>query len=109
MKAHLRILFTLTCVLTLMACTNNEEKKQTNPTSEKNTEQKNEGTAPQKENQSANNSKNQDSTKPSTGPDSKSPTLNQKSINYVKELFELAKEGKYLMFHLLLIQEISKK
>lgn len=35
MKAHLRILFTLTCVLTLMACTNNEEKKQTNPTSEK--------------------------------------------------------------------------
>ncbi|MGQ4669360.1 hypothetical protein ACUIJ5_01590 [Bacillus toyonensis] len=48
MKAHLRILFTLTCVLTLMACTNNEEKKQTNPTSEKNTEQKNEGTAPQK-------------------------------------------------------------
>ncbi|MDF9450733.1 hypothetical protein COI41_29995 [Bacillus toyonensis] len=94
MKAHLRILFTLTCVLTLMACTNNEDKKQTNPTSEKNTEQKNEGTAPQKENESANNPKNQDSTKPSTGPDSKSPTLNQKSINYVKELFELAKEGK---------------
>ncbi|PHE24389.1 YjgB family protein, partial [Bacillus toyonensis] len=94
MKAHLRILFTLTCVLTLMACTNNEEKKQTNPTSEKNTEQKNEGTAPQKENESANNPKNQDSTKPSTGPDSKSPTLNQKSINYVKELFELAKDGK---------------
>ncbi|PHG12056.1 YjgB family protein [Bacillus toyonensis] len=94
MKAHLRILFTLTCVLTLMACTNNEEKKQTNSTSEKNTEQKNEGTAPQKENESANNPKNQDSTKPSTGPDSKSPTLNQKSINYVKELFELAKEGK---------------
>ncbi|PEP86598.1 hypothetical protein COE95_27970 [Bacillus toyonensis] len=94
MKAHLRILFTLTCVLTLMACTNNEEKKQTNPTSEKNTEQKNEGTAPQKENESANNPKNQDSTKPSTGPDSKSPTLNQKLINYVKELFELAKEGK---------------
>jgi hypothetical protein len=77
-----------------MACTNNEEKKQTNPTSEKNTGQKNEGTAPQKENESANNPKNQDSTKPSTGPDSKSPTLNQKSINYVKELFELAKEGK---------------
>ncbi|MGQ4669361.1 YjgB family protein [Bacillus toyonensis] len=47
-----------------------------------------------KENESANNPKNQDSTKPLTGPDSKSPTLNQKSINYVKELFELAKEGK---------------
>ena len=33
-------------------------------------------------------------TKPSAEQDSKDRTLNQKSINHVKDLFELAKEGK---------------
>ncbi|HDR7794403.1 TPA: YjgB family protein [Bacillus luti] len=94
MNTYLRVLkffLTVTCVITLMACTNKEEKKQTSPTSEKNTEQKNEDTVPKKENEST---ENQDSTKPSTEPDSKNVTLNQKAINHVKDLFELAKEGK---------------
>lgn len=90
MKVYLRVLkffLTLTCVITLIACTNTEEKKQKNSTSENDTFEmgnKNEDAEP----------KNQDSTKPSADSNSKNTALNQKSINHVKELFEQAKEGK---------------
>ncbi|MDH4421810.1 MULTISPECIES: YjgB family protein [Bacillus] len=98
MKVYLRVLkffLTLTCVITLIACANTEEKKQTNSTSENDmpeTGNKNEDTASKKE--STEKPKNQDSTKPSADSNSKNTTLNQKSINHVKELFEQAKEGK---------------
>ncbi|KAB2441123.1 YjgB family protein [Bacillus luti] len=90
MKVYLRVLkffLTLTSVITLIACTNTEEKKQKNSTSENDTFEmgnKNEDAEP----------KNQDSTKPSADSNSKNPALNEKSINHVKELFEQAKEGK---------------
>ncbi|KAA0765643.1 YjgB family protein [Bacillus sp. SH5-2] len=90
MKVYLRVLkflLTLTCVITLIACANTEEKKQKNSTSENDTSEmgnKNEDAEP----------KNQDSTKSSADSNSKNKALNQKSINYVKELFEQAKEGK---------------
>ncbi|GAB6422021.1 YjgB family protein [Bacillus luti] len=90
MKVYLRVLkffLTLTCVITLIACTNTEEKKQKNSTSENDTSEvgnKNEDAEPE----------NQDSTKPSADSNSKNTALNQKSINHVKELFEQAKEGK---------------
>ncbi|CAM3974601.1 hypothetical protein BAQ48_18600 [Bacillus luti] len=90
MKVYLRVLkffLTLTCVITLIACTNTEEKKQKNSTSENDTSEmgnKNEDAE----------LKNQDSTKPSADSNSKNTALNQKSINHVKELFEQAKEGK---------------
>lgn len=90
MKVYLRVLkffLTLTCVITLIACTNTEEKKQKNSTSENDTFEmgnKNEDAEP----------KNQDSTKPSADSNSKNTALNQKSINHVKGLFEQAKEGK---------------
>ena len=90
MKVYLRVLkffLTLTCVITLIACTNTEEKKQKNSTSENDTSEmgnKDEDAE----------LKNQDSTKPSADSNSKNTALNQKSINHVKELFEQAKEGK---------------
>ncbi|PFN19805.1 YjgB family protein [Bacillus cereus] len=102
MKVYRKILIfflTLTFAIVLTACKSTEEKKQTNPPSENNTEvknsapetsNKNEETTPKKEKEPMGKSKNQDSTEP----DSKNSTLNQKSINYVKDLFELAKEGK---------------
>ncbi|HDR4559922.1 YjgB family protein [Bacillus cereus] len=98
MKVYLRVLkffLTLTCVITLIACTDTEEKKQKNSTSENDTSEmgnKNEDAEPKKE--PTEKPKNQDSTKPSADSNSKNPALNQKSINHVKELFEQAKEGK---------------
>ncbi|WP_433772367.1 YjgB family protein [Bacillus wiedmannii] len=97
MKVQMKtlILFvTLICVMALTACTSAEEKKQTNPTSENSTEKKNEDTASKKEKESVEKPQGQDSVKPSTDSNSKNTTLNQKSINHVKELFEQAKEGK---------------
>ncbi|EJR55049.1 hypothetical protein IIM_01989 [Bacillus cereus VD107] len=106
MKVYMKVLIlflTLTCVVALTACKNTEEKKQTNSTSENSTEKKsdksetdkkNEDTASKKEKEPVEKPKGQDSAKPSTGSNSKNTALNQKSINYIKNLFEQAKEGK---------------
>lgn len=106
MKVYMKVLLlflTLTCVAALNACHNAEEKKQTNLKSENSTEKKNdtsetsknnEDTASKKEKESVEKPKDQNSAKPSTDSNSKNTALNQKSINYVKELFKLAKEGK---------------
>ncbi|MBE7103810.1 DUF4309 domain-containing protein [Bacillus cereus] len=106
MKVYMKVLIlflTLTCVAALTACNNEEEKKQTNPTSENSTEEKNdkpetskknEETAPKKEKEPVEKPKDQDSSKPSKDSNSKNTAVNQKSINHVKDLFEQAKEGK---------------
>ncbi|MBE7121274.1 YjgB family protein [Bacillus cereus] len=106
MKVYMKVLIlflTLTCVAALTACNNAEEKKQTNPTSENSTEEKNdkpetskknEETARKKEKEPVEKPKDQDSSKPSKDSNSKNTVVNQKSINHIKDLFEQAKEGK---------------
>lgn len=95
MKMYLKIIMlflAFTCTFALVACKGTDEKKETNPTSENNKNEQNNSSEEQK-NPGAKPS-NEKPTKPSTEPDSKNATLNQKSINHVKDLFELAKEGK---------------
>lgn len=99
MKVYMKVLIfflILTCVMALTACKSTEEKKQTNPTSENSTEEKNdkpetskknEETAPKKEKDPVEKPKDQDSSKPSKD-------SNPKSINHIKDLFEQAKVGK---------------
>ncbi|MBE5106786.1 YjgB family protein [Bacillus thuringiensis] len=106
MKVYMKILIfflILTCALVLTACMSTEEKKQTNPTLKNNTEiknggpetsNKNEENTPKKEKEPVEKPKDQDSAKPSTDSHSKNTVVNQKSINDVKDVFELAKEGK---------------
>ncbi|MGE7873422.1 YjgB family protein [Bacillus paramycoides] len=106
MKVYMKVLIfflILTCVMALSACKSTEEKKQTNPTSENSTEEKNdtpetskknEGTASKKEKEPVEKPKDQDSAKPSTDSNSKNTALNQKLINHINDLFEQAKEGK---------------
>ncbi|MDR2995838.1 MAG: YjgB family protein [Bacillus cereus] len=95
MKMYLKIIMlflAFTCTFALVACKGTDEKKETNPTSENNKNEQNNSSEEQK-NPEAKPS-NEKPTKPSTEPDLKNATLNQKSINHVKDLFELAKEGK---------------
>ncbi|MED1559020.1 YjgB family protein [Bacillus paramycoides] len=106
MKVYMKVLIfllILTCVMALTACKSTEEKKQTNPTSENSTEEKNdtpetskknEDTASKKEKEPVEKPKGQDSAKPSTDSNSKNTALNQKLINHINDLFEQAKEGK---------------
>ncbi|MED1115656.1 YjgB family protein [Bacillus paramycoides] len=106
MKVYMKVLIfllILTCVMALTACKSTEEKKQTNPTSENSTEEKNdtpetskknEDTASKKEKEPVEKPKVQDSAKPSTDSNSKNTALNQKLINHINDLFEQAKEGK---------------
>ncbi|PEW03017.1 hypothetical protein CN425_08915 [Bacillus cereus] len=93
MKVYRNILIfflTLTFAIVLTACKSTEENNTEVKNGAPETSNKNEETTPKKEKEPMGKSKNQDSTEP----DSKNLTLNQKSINYVKDLFELAKEGK---------------
>ncbi|MED1510983.1 YjgB family protein [Bacillus proteolyticus] len=106
MKVYMKVLIfflILTCSMALTACKSTEEKKQTNPTSENNTEikndkpessKKNEDTTPKAEKEPVEKPKNQDSAKPIADSNSNNTAINQKSINHIKDLFEQAKVGK---------------
>lgn len=121
MKVYMKVLIfflTLTCVAALTACTNAEEKKQTNSTSENSTEKKsdtsetgkkNEETAPKKEKEPVEKPKGHDSVKPSTESNTKNTVLNQKSINHVKIYLSKRKKVKYLTYHMQHIQVTSRK
>ncbi|WP_263703942.1 YjgB family protein, partial [Bacillus thuringiensis] len=69
-----------------------DEKKETNPISENSENKQNNSSEEKKEPDAKSNSEG--STKSDTDSRPKDTVINQKSINYVKELFELAKEGK---------------
>jgi len=75
-----------TCIFALVACKGTDEKKETDPTTENSTSEE------KKEPDEKSNKEG--STKPKIDPSTKDTVINQKSINHVKELFELAKEGK---------------
>ncbi|MDP7989075.1 YjgB family protein [Bacillus sp. MHSD_36] len=95
MKVYIKlvILFlAFTCLFALAACKETEEKKETNPISENSKNEHNNSAEEKKEPDAKSN--NEGSTKSGTDSRSKDTVINQKSINYVKELFELAKEGK---------------
>lgn len=80
-----------TCIFALVACKGTDEKKETDPTTENSKNEQN-NTSEKKEPDEKSN--NEGSTKPKPDPSTKDTIINQKSINHVKELFELAKEGK---------------
>ncbi|PEP22683.1 hypothetical protein CN582_03835 [Bacillus wiedmannii] len=81
-----------TCLLALVACKGTDEKKETNSTSENSKNEQNNSSEKKKELEAKSN--NEGSTKSGTDSRSKDTVINQKLINHVKELFELAKEGK---------------
>ncbi|PHC83835.1 hypothetical protein COF42_22665 [Bacillus wiedmannii] len=95
MKVYVKIamlFLAFTCLLALVACKGTDEKKATNPTSENSKNEQNNSSEEKKELEAKSN--NEGSTKSGTDSRSKDTVINQKSINHVKELFELAKEGK---------------
>ncbi|PHA35905.1 YjgB family protein [Bacillus wiedmannii] len=95
MKVYVKIamlFLAFTCLLALVACKGTDEKKETNPTSENSKNEQNNSSEEKKELEAKSN--NEGSTKSGTDSRSKDTVINQKSINHVKELFELAKEGK---------------
>ncbi|MBE7096868.1 YjgB family protein [Bacillus cereus] len=95
MKVYVKIarfFLTFTCIFALVACKGTDEKKETNPTSENSKNEQNNSSEEKKEPEAKSN--NEGSTKSGTDSRSKDTVINQKSINHVKELFELAKEGK---------------
>lgn len=81
-----------TCIFTLVACKGIDEKKETDPTTENSKNEQNNTSEEKKEPDEKSNKAG--STKPKIDPSTKDTVINQKSINHVKELFELAKEGK---------------
>ncbi|MDA1677857.1 MULTISPECIES: YjgB family protein [unclassified Bacillus cereus group] len=95
MKLYVKIamlFLTFTCIFALAACKRTDEKKETNPTAENSKSEQNNSAEEKKEPNVKSN--NEESTKPKTDSSTKDTVMNQKSINHVKELFELAKEGK---------------
>ncbi|PEN03479.1 hypothetical protein CN621_02690 [Bacillus wiedmannii] len=95
MKVYVKIamlFLAFTCLFALAACKGTDEKKETNPTSENSKNEQNNSSEEKKELEAKSNSEG--STKSGTDSRSKDTVINQKSINHVKELFELAKEGK---------------
>ncbi|HDX9651308.1 TPA: YjgB family protein [Bacillus wiedmannii] len=95
MKVYVKIamlFLAFTCLFALAACKGTDEKKETNPTSENSKNEQNNSSEEKKELGAKSN--NEGSTKSGTDSRSKDTVINQKSINHVKELFELAKEGK---------------
>lgn len=76
----------------LVACKGTDEKKETDPTTENSKNEQNNTSEEKKEPDEKSN--NEGSTIPKPDPSTKDTVINQKSINHVKELFELAKEGK---------------
>ncbi|PFZ56053.1 hypothetical protein COL68_18145 [Bacillus wiedmannii] len=95
MKVYVKIamlFLAFTCLFALAACKGTDEKKETNPTWENSKNEQNNSSEEKKELEAKSN--NEGSTKSGTDSRSKDTVINQKSINHVKELFELAKEGK---------------
>ncbi|HDR7255445.1 TPA: YjgB family protein [Bacillus pacificus] len=80
------------CLFALAACKGTDEQKETSRTSENSKNEHNNSAEEKKESDAKSN--NEGSTKSGTDSRSKDTVINQKSINHVKELFELAKEGK---------------
>ncbi|WP_259415678.1 YjgB family protein [Bacillus toyonensis] len=95
MKVYLKIVMlflAFICMFALVSCKVTDEKKETNPTSENSKNEQNNSSEEKKEPQEKIN--NEGSTKSSSDTNSKNKVVNQKEINHVKDLFELAKEGK---------------
>ncbi|HDR7516293.1 YjgB family protein [Bacillus mobilis] len=95
MKLYVKIamlLLAFTCIFALAACKGTDEKKETNQTSENSKNEQNNSAEEKKEPDAKSN--NEGSTKPKSDSSTKDTVINQKSINQVKGLFELAKEGK---------------
>ncbi|HDR4423487.1 TPA: YjgB family protein [Bacillus cereus] len=95
MKVYVKIvilLLSFTCLFSLAACKGTDEKKETNQTSENSKNEQNNSSEDKNEPDAKSN--NEGSTKPKTDSSTTDTVINQKSINHVKELFELAKEGK---------------
>ncbi|PHD21441.1 YjgB family protein [Bacillus wiedmannii] len=95
MKVYVKIamlFLAFTCLLALVACKGTDEQKETSRTSENSKNEQNNSSEEKKEPDAKSNSEG--STKSDTDSRPKDTEINQKSINYVKELFELAKEGK---------------
>jgi len=95
MKVYVKIamlFLAFTCLFALAACKGTEEQKETSRTSENSKNEHNNSAEEKKESDAKSN--NEGSTKSGTDSRSKDTVINQKSINHVKELFELAKEGK---------------
>ncbi|MCX9098230.1 YjgB family protein [Bacillus anthracis] len=87
MKVYVKIALlclTFTCIFALAACKGTDEKKEANSTSENSKNEQNTSAEGKKEPE----------VKSNTDSNSKDTVINQKSINHVKNLFELAKEGK---------------
>ncbi|MBH0346079.1 hypothetical protein BK731_15195 [Bacillus thuringiensis serovar muju] len=81
-----------TCIFALVACKGMDEKKETDPTTENSKNEQNNTSEEKKEPDEKSN--NEGSTNPKPDQSTKDTVINQKSINHVKELFELSKEGK---------------
>lgn len=95
MKVYVKIamlFLAFTCLFALAACKGTDEQKETSRTSENSKNEHNNSAEEKKESDAKSN--NEGSTKSGTDSSSKDTVINQKSINHVKELFELAKEGK---------------
>lgn len=95
MKVYVKIamlFLAFTCLFALAACKGTDEQKETSRTSENSKNEQNNSSEEKKEPDAKSNSEG--STKSDTDSRPKDTEINQKSINYVKELFELAKEGK---------------
>ncbi|MGZ7149076.1 YjgB family protein [Bacillus sp. BC08] len=95
MKLYVKIamlLLAFTCIFALAACKGTGEKKETNQTSENSKNEQNNSAEEKKEPDAKSN--NEGSTKPKSDSSTKDTVINQKLINQVKGLFELAKEGK---------------
>ncbi|MFK4413362.1 hypothetical protein ABH961_001899 [Bacillus sp. RC251] len=95
MKVYVKIamlFLAFMCLFALAACKGTDEQKETSRTSENSKNEQNNSSEEKKEPDAKSNSEG--STKSDTDSRPKDTVINQKSINYVKELFELAKEGK---------------
>ncbi|MDC7975047.1 YjgB family protein [Bacillus sp. BLCC-B18] len=95
MKVYVKVvmlLLSFTCLFSLAACKGTDEKKETNQTSENSKNEQNNSSEDKKKLEAESN--NEGSIKPKTDSSTKDTVINQKSINHVNDLFELAKEGK---------------
>ncbi|PGD33638.1 YjgB family protein [Bacillus wiedmannii] len=95
MKVYVKIamlFLAFTCIFALVACKGTDEKKETNPTSENSKNEQNNSSEEKKEPEVKSNNEGSEKTK--TDSSTKDTVINQKSINHIKDLFELAKEGK---------------
>ncbi|TPV42407.1 YjgB family protein [Bacillus dicomae] len=95
MKVYVKVtmlFLAFTCIFALAACKGTDEKKETTSSSENSKNEQSNSSEEKKKTDTKSN--NEGSTKSDTDSRPKDTVVNQKSINHVKELFELAKEGK---------------